>query len=152
MAAGAGKRRRKADGLRTPDLTSAAAERREETSSDYSVLSALGARPPAAAGGAPGLLLSPFGTDAKHALDWLAVPAGAHPGVREEIRRLNTAALAKVSEKDFVAAIELLRRVLNLTPDAPAAHGNLGVALWQADHFTDAEIAVLLEALGVARL
>jgi Flp pilus assembly protein TadD len=140
MAAGAGKRRRKADGLTTADLTRAAAERTGETSSDYSVAPASDARPPAPAGGAPGLSLSPFEDDAKHLLDWLAVPTGAHPGVREEIKRLNVAALAKVSEKDFAAAIELLRRVLNLTPDAPAAHGNLGVALWQAERFADAEI------------
>jgi Flp pilus assembly protein TadD len=91
-------------------------------------------------GGAPGLPLQPFAGAAEHALDWLAVPAGAHPRVRLEIARLNDEALAKVSEKDFNAAVEVLRRVLNLTPDAPAAHGNLGVALWQAKRAAEAEI------------
>ncbi|MBV9747637.1 MAG: tetratricopeptide repeat protein [Acetobacteraceae bacterium] len=68
------------------------------------------------------------------------MPASAQPRVRQKIGRLNALAIAKASEKDFLGAIELLRQVLNLNPDSPAAHGNLGVALWQAERLADAEI------------
>jgi tetratricopeptide (TPR) repeat protein len=93
-----------------------------------------------APGGAPGLSLSPIDGAGRQALDWLAMPVTADPRVRQEIRRLNELALAKVSAKDYASAIELLRRVVNFTPDSPAAHGNLGIALWQAGRAAEAEV------------
>jgi tetratricopeptide (TPR) repeat protein len=94
---------------------------------------------PPALGGAPGLSLPPLDGAGRQMLDWLALPASADPRVRRETRRLNELALTKVAAKDFVSAIELLRRVVNFTPDSPAAHGNLGIALWQAGRAAESE-------------
>ena len=121
-----------------PDATDAAAERDDGMLTDHPSPPTPDEHPAAAAGGAPGLSLSPVAGE--HALEWLSIPASAHPRVQAEIGRLNIEAFDKVSRKDFVAAVELLRRVLNLAPDSPRAHGNLGVALWQAERLADSEI------------
>jgi tetratricopeptide (TPR) repeat protein len=89
---------------------------------------------PALAGSLSGLALAPTigGGD-------FAVPRVPPSPENEEIRRLNSAALAKLSAKDYPAAIELLARVLQLDPFSPPAHGNLAVAMWRAGRTARAE-------------
>jgi len=86
------------------------------------------------AGSLSGLALAPVvaGSD-------FASPAPGGSPAGAEISRLNSAALAKLSAKDYPAAIELLSQVLQLDPISPVAHGNLGVAMWRARRFARAE-------------
>jgi tetratricopeptide (TPR) repeat protein len=86
------------------------------------------------AGSLSGLALAPVvaGSD-------FASPAPAGSPAGAEISRLNSTALAKLSAKDYPAAIELLSQVLQLDPISPVGHGNLGVAMWRARRFARAE-------------
>jgi tetratricopeptide (TPR) repeat protein len=86
------------------------------------------------AGSLSGLVLAPVVAESDFAPP---APAGSPAGA--EISRLNSAALAKLSAKDYPAAIELLSQVLQLAPISPVAHGNLGVAMWRARRFARAE-------------
>jgi Flp pilus assembly protein TadD len=82
------------------------------------------------AGSLTGLALTPVVAASDFASP---APAGS------EISRLNSAALAKISAKDYPAAIELLARVLQLDPISPSAHSNLAVAMWRVRRFARAE-------------
>jgi Flp pilus assembly protein TadD len=65
------------------------------------------------------------------------VPAGSP--ARDDVRQLNSTALAKFSTKDYAAAIDLLARALQLEPNSAAAHNNLALALWRAKRGARAE-------------
>jgi tetratricopeptide (TPR) repeat protein len=69
----------------------------------------------------------------------LASPPPAATPTGAEISRLNTAARAKFSTKDYAAALEPLARILQLDPISPAAHGNLAVAFWRMRRTARAE-------------
>jgi Tfp pilus assembly protein PilF len=85
------------------------------------------------AGSLSGLALTPVVVGSDLAPQPAASPAGA------EISRVNSEALAKLSAKEYAAAIELLARALQLAPSSPAAHGNLAVAMWRAGRAARAE-------------
>jgi tetratricopeptide (TPR) repeat protein len=86
------------------------------------------------AGSLSGLPLAPVVAESD-----FAPPAPAGSPADAEISRLNSAALAKLSAKDYSAAIELLARALRLHPLSPSAHGNLAVAMWRARRAARAE-------------
>jgi tetratricopeptide (TPR) repeat protein len=86
------------------------------------------------AGSLSGLALTPVVAETD-----LAPPQPAASPAGAEISRLNSTALAKLSAKDYAAAIELLARALQLAPSSPAAHGNLAVAMWRARRAARAE-------------
>jgi tetratricopeptide (TPR) repeat protein len=56
------------------------------------------------------------------------------------IDKLIGIASEKLDAEDCQGAVDALRRVLNLTPDSPAAHGNLALALWRSKSAPQAEI------------
>jgi tetratricopeptide (TPR) repeat protein len=86
------------------------------------------------AGSLSGLALAPV-----VAASDFASPAPAGSPAAAEIGGLNSAALAKLSAKDYPAAIDLLARALQLDPLSPSAHGNLAVAMWRARRAPRAE-------------
>lgn len=91
------------------------------------------------AGVAPGLPLGPADDPTKTIEPFSGV--GAQPrGARNEVDALNLLAIEKLAAGEHAAAVEALRRVLNLTPDVPAAHGNLALALWRNQSVPLAEI------------
>jgi len=91
------------------------------------------------AGVAPGLPLGPADDPGKTLEPF--VGAGAEPrSPRNEVDALNALATEKLAAGEPAAAVEALRRVLNLTPDVPAAHGNLALALWRNKSVPLAEI------------
>jgi Flp pilus assembly protein TadD len=87
-------------------------------------------------GALPGHALAPAG-----GTDWriAALPPVA-AAMHREGERLNALATAKYVAGDYVAAVDQLRRVLNLNPDSPPAHNNLAIALWRTRHEADAEL------------
>jgi Flp pilus assembly protein TadD len=115
-----------------PDATAAA--------DDRVAIDDLEAAPPPLAGIAPGLPLMPPDDGGKSSIEPFAtLPAKARkPG--SEVDKLNALAGAKLAAQDYPAAVDALRRVLNLNPDSPAAHGNLALALWRDKCEPQAEI------------
>src|SRR5262245_13275025 len=60
--------------------------------------------------------------------------------LQQDCDRLNAAATAKYVAGDHGAAVDLLRRVLNLNPDSASAHNNLALGLWRAKRNAEAAI------------
>ncbi len=98
------------------------------------------AEQPPLAGIAPGLPLVPAAAEGQHPLD--AFVGAPPPSLRSRtvIDKLNQIAAEKLSAQDYPGALDALRRVLNLTPDSPSAHGNLALALWRNKSAPQAEI------------
>lgn len=96
-------------------------------------------RPPPI-GIAPGLPLVPPGAADEGAIQTVGPGSAATRPLRNEIGQLNALAVARLAASDYTAAIDALRRVLNLTPDSPAAHGNLALGLWRARQAPLAEV------------
>jgi Flp pilus assembly protein TadD len=94
----------------------------------------------ALAGVAPGLPILPTDEQAQGSFEPFAnLPATTRrPG--NEIDKLNALAIGQLAAAQYPAAVDALRRVLNLTPDSPAAHGNLALALWRSKLAPQAEI------------
>jgi Flp pilus assembly protein TadD len=96
------------------------------------------AEQPPLAGIAPGLPLMPADGPARVSID---TPAAAPSRKRRTVvDRLNEVAIEKLAAADYPGAVDVLRRVLNLTPDSPPAHGNLALALWRNKNAPQAEI------------
>ena len=78
----------------------------------------------------------------------LSLPAGDVPsvlvdsGIGTEAKSLVALAVEKFAEKDYLAAADLLARAVELDPDSPAAHSNLGLAMWRANRPARAEALV----------
>jgi tetratricopeptide (TPR) repeat protein len=91
------------------------------------------------AGIAPGLPLMPADGEAQAPID-ASIAAAPNRKPRTVIDKLNEVAIEKLAAADYPGAIDPLRRVLNLTPDSPPAHGNLALALWRNKLAPQAEI------------
>src|SRR5262249_21709274 len=98
------------------------------------------AEPQPLAAVAPGLPITP--TDARGQNPTAAFAGAPAPNrkPRTVIDKLNQIAIEKLDAQQYAGALDPLRRVLNLTPDAPAAHGNLALALWRNKSAPQAEI------------
>jgi Flp pilus assembly protein TadD len=92
------------------------------------------------AGIAPGLPLMPADGQAQAPIDASATAAAPSRKPRTVVDKLNEVAIEKLTAADYPGAIDPLRRVLNLTPDSPPAHGNLALALWRNKLAPQAEI------------
>jgi Flp pilus assembly protein TadD len=88
------------------------------------------------AGLAPGLPL----TDGRAQIPIDASAAAPSRKSRTVVDKLNDVAIEKLAAADYPGAVDALRRVLNLTPDSPPAHGNLALALWRNKLAPQAEI------------
>jgi len=120
-----------------PAMTVAMSESREDHTSEEAEDQA---EPQPLAGVAPGL---PITSTDERGLGLIEALAGAPaPGRRPRtvIDQLIGIANEKLDAEDSQGAIDALRRVLNLTPDSPAAHGNLALALWRNKAAPQAEI------------
>jgi tetratricopeptide (TPR) repeat protein len=107
---------------------------------DGSAVDDVEAAPPPLAGIAPGLPLMPADLGGKSSIEPFAtLPAKARK-TDGEVEKLNALAAAKLSAQNYPAAVDALRRALNLNPDSPAAHGNLALALWRSRCEPQAEI------------
>ncbi|SDR22748.1 Tetratricopeptide (TPR) repeat [Rhizobiales bacterium GAS191] len=95
---------------------------------------------PSLAGIAPGLPLMPEDEAGKSAFEPFATLPAATLKPRTESDKLNALALTKLSAKEYPAAVDALRRVLNFNLDSPAAHGNLALALWRSKCEPQAEV------------
>jgi len=83
------------------------------------------------AGVAPGLALGGADEPGKSAIEPLASITAEARTRGNEIDALNALARDRMAAGEHAGALDALRRALNLTPDAPAAHGNLALALWR---------------------
>jgi len=92
------------------------------------------------AGIAPGLPLMPTDEASKNSIESFATLLPQSRKAPTEIDQLKGLAIAKLSAREYPAAIDALRRVLNLNPDSPAAHGNLALALWRSKAAAQAEV------------
>jgi tetratricopeptide (TPR) repeat protein len=92
------------------------------------------------AGIAPGLPLMPAEGTAQSQIDAFASAPAPSRKPRTVVDKLNEVAIDKMAAADYPAALDALRRVLNLTPDSPPAHGNLALALWRCKSAPQAEI------------
>lgn len=90
------------------------------------------------AGVAPGLPLGSADEPAQTALDAGTPAPSRRP--RTVVDKLNEIAIDKMATADYPGALDALRRVLNLTPDSPPAHGNVALALWRCKSAPQAEI------------
>jgi tetratricopeptide (TPR) repeat protein len=118
-------------------MTVAMSESREDHASEEAEDQA---EPQPLAGVAPGLPIT--STDARGLGPIEALAGAPAPGRRPGtvIDQLIGIASEKLDAEDSQGAIDALRRVLNLTPDSPAAHGNLALALWRNKATPQAEI------------
>ena len=92
------------------------------------------------AGIAPGLPLMPTDARGQSPIEAFASAPAPSRKSRTVIDKLNEVAIEKLAAREYGGAIDALRRVLNLTPDSPPAHGNLALALWREKLAPQAEI------------
>ena len=92
------------------------------------------------AGIAPGLPLIPADGPAQSQIDALASAPAPSRKPRTVVDKLNEVAIDKMTAADYPGALDALRRVLNLTPESPPAHGNVALALWRNKSPPQAEI------------
>ena len=117
-----------------------AVEMNEGRDDDASVEADEQAEPQALAGIAPGLPLVPTGGRGQSPIEGFASASAPRHKSRTVVDKLNEIAIEKLDAHEYAGALDALRRVLNLTPDSPAAHGNLALALWRNKSAPQAEI------------
>jgi len=89
------------------------------------------------AGGAPGL--SVLQTGNAGSIDGLGTLPALETSLQDDVKRLNAAALAAFSGKNYLGAVELFESVVALDPASAAAHSNLAAALRRTERTAEAE-------------
>jgi tetratricopeptide (TPR) repeat protein len=91
-------------------------------------------------GGAPGFALPASTAELVERIS--PEPAGPISALQREVNELNRLGLAKFTDRDYPAAVDLLSQVVNRVPDAFAAHGNYAIALRPLKRAAEAEAHV----------
>ncbi|HEY1542444.1 MAG TPA: tetratricopeptide repeat-containing glycosyltransferase family protein [Xanthobacteraceae bacterium] len=122
------------------DLHATTVEMSEAREDDTSEDAEDQAEPQPLAAVAPGLALTPIDAPGQSPIEALAGAPAPDRKPLTVIDKLNKIAVENLEAGDYQRALDALRRVLNLMPDSPAAHGNLALALWRNKSAPQAEI------------